>query len=149
MGRYRYTEKRMRPNDPLYAIGLFNTVGVAGCEFNINGDVGYLLREWKKNSEQLLTRFDENKDGQIGIEEWQKVRETALKQVQNQHAVQQAAAPVHMLSKTCDHRRPYLLSALPQSDLLKRYSRYSTCLIITFFVAGMIATWMIGIRISG
>ncbi len=149
MGRYRYTEKRMHPNDPLYAIGLFDTVGGAGYEFNIDGDVGHLLREWKKNSEQLLASFDENKDGQISMEEWQKVRATALKQVQNQHTEQNAAAPVHMLSKTCDHRRPYLLSALPQSDLLKRYSRYSTCLIITFFVAGMIATWMIGIRLSG
>lgn len=149
MGRYCYTEERMHPDDPLYAIGLFDTVGGTGSEFNIDGDVGALLREWKKNSEQLLTRFDENKDGQIGIEEWQKTRATALKQVQNQHAEQKAAAPVHVLGKTCDSRRPYLLSALPQSDLLKRYSWYSTGLIVTFFVAGMIAAWMIGIRLSG
>jgi len=149
MGRYRYTEKRMHPNDPFYAIGLFDTVGGAGSEFNTDGDVGHLLREWKKNSEQLLSRFDENNDGQIGMEEWQKARATALKQVQNQHAEQKAAAPVHMLSKTCDLRRPYLLSALPQSDLLKRYSWYSTGLIITFFVAGILSTWLIGLRLAG
>ena len=149
MGRYRYTEKRMHPNDPLYAIGLFDTVGGAGYEFNMDGDVGNLLREWKKNSEQLLARFDENKDGEIGMQEWQKTRATALKQVQNQHADQQAAAPVHMLGKTCDLRRPYLLSALPQSDLLKRYSRYSICMIVTFFVAGILSTWLIGLRLAG
>ena len=149
MGRYRYTEKRMHPNDPLYAIGLFDTVGGAGCEFNTDSDVGHLLREWKKNSEQLLTRFDENKDGQIGMDEWQKARAIALKQVQNQHAEQKTAAPVHMLSKTCDLRRPYLLSALPQSDLLKHYSWYSTGLIVTFFVAGILSTWLIGLRLAG
>lgn len=149
MGRYRYTEKSMHPDDPLYAIGLFDTVGGVGSEFNLNNDVAHLLRDWKKNSEELLTRFDENKDGQVGIEEWQKVRDAALKQVQSQHAEQKATAPVHMLSKTCDSRRPFLLSALPQSDLVKRYSWYSTGLIVTFFVAGILATWMIVARLSG
>jgi hypothetical protein len=149
MGRYRYTEKRMHPDDPLYAIGLFDTVGGAGTEYNSNNDVAHLLRDWKKNSEQLLARFDENKDGQIGMEEWQKVREAALKQIQNQHAEQKTTAPVHMLSKTCDSRRPFLLSALPQSDLVKRYSIYAAALIVTFFIAGTLATWMIGVRLTG
>jgi len=149
VGRYRYTEERMHPDDPLYAIGLFDTVGGAGSEYDANADVGHLLRDWKKNSEQLLARFDENKDGEIDMEEWQKVRETAFKQIQSQHAEQKATAPVHMLSKTCDSRRPYLLSALPQSDLVKRYSWYSSGLIATFFIAGILATWMIGVRLSG
>ena len=149
IGRYRYTEKRMHPDDPLYAIGLFDTVGGAGTEYNSNDDVAHLLRDWKKNSEQLLSRFDKNKDGQIGMEEWQKVREAALKQIQSQHAEQKATAPVHMLSKTCDSRRPFLLSALPQSDLVKRYSIYAAALIVTFFIAGTLATWMIGVRLSG
>jgi len=149
IGRYRYTEKRMHPDDPLYAIGLFDTVGGAGSEYDANTDVGHLLRDWKNNSEQLLARFDENKDGKIDMEEWQKVREAAFKQIQNQHAEQKATAPVHMLSKTCDSRRPYLLSASPQSDLVKRYSWYSSGLIVTFFIAGILATWMIGVRLSG
>jgi hypothetical protein len=148
MGRYRYTEKRMHPDDPLYAIGLFDTVGGAGAEYNSNDDVVHLLREWKENSEQLLTRFDKNKDGQIDMEEWQSVRATALKQVQGQHAEQKAIAPVHILAKTCDSRRPFLLSALPQSDLVKRYSLFATGLIIMFFIAGALATWMIGVRLS-
>jgi hypothetical protein len=148
IGGYRYTEMRIHPNESLYAIGLFDTVGGAGSEYNISSDVGHLLREWKKNSEQLLARFDENKDGQIDMEEWQKVRKTALKQIKSQHADQKASAPVHMLGKSCDSRRPFLLSALPQSDLVKRYSRYAAGLIIIFFVAGTLATWMISVRLS-
>jgi hypothetical protein len=149
IGGYRCTEKRMHPEDKFYAIGLFDTVGGAGFEYNTKVDVGHLLRDWKKNSEDLLARFDVNKDGQIGIEEWQKVRVAALKQIQSQHAEQKTTAPVHMLSKTCDSRRPFLLSALPQSDLVKRYSIYAAGLIMTFFIAGSLATWMIGVRISG
>ena len=83
------------------------------------------------------------------MEEWQSVRAAALKQVQSQHAEQKATAPVHMLVKTCDSRRPFLLSALPQSDLVKRYSLFATGLIIMFFIAGALATWMIGVRLSG
>jgi hypothetical protein len=148
IGSYRYTEKRMHPDDPLYAIGLFNTVGGTGTAYDANIDVAHLLREWKTNSQQLLARFDENKDGQIDMEEWQKVRAAAFKQVQSQHAEQKAIAPVHLLSKTCDPRRPYLLSALPEYDLVKRYRWYSTGLLITFFIAGTLATWIIGIRLS-
>lgn len=148
-GRYRYTEKRLHPDEPLYAIGLFDTVGGSGTNTNRNSDVSLLLREWKANSEELLARFDKNEDGEIDLEEWQKVRAAALKQIQGQHLELSSAAPVHMLSKTCDSRRPFLLSALPQSDLVKRYSLYATSLIVTFFIAGVIATWMIGIRLSG
>ncbi|MEE9575614.1 MAG: GIDE domain-containing protein [Gammaproteobacteria bacterium] len=148
MGDYRYTEMRIHPDEKLYAIGLFATVGGTASEYNTSNDVAHLLRKWKKNSEHLLARFDENKDGQIDMEEWQKVRETALKQINSQHADQKASAPVHILGKTCDSRRPFLLSALPQSDLVKRYSRYATGMIIIFFVAGALATWMISVRLS-
>ncbi len=148
-GRYRYTEKRMHPNEPLYAIGLFATVGGLDTNHNINRDVSYLLREWKTSSEQLLARFDENNDGEIDLDEWQKVRTTALEQIQNQHLELKTTTPVHMLSKTCDARRPFLLSALPQSDLVKRYSLFARGLIVTFFIAGILTTWMIGVRLSG
>ncbi len=148
IGHYRYIEKRMYPGDPLYALGLFNTVGGAGEAYDINADVANLLREWKANSQELLARFDENKDGKIDMEEWQKVRAAALKQVQSQHSEQKTAAPVHLLGKTCDLRRPYLLSALPEYNLAKRYRWYSTALLATFFIAGACATWMISIRLS-
>ena len=48
IGGYRYTEKRMHPEDKLYAIGLFDTIGGAGFEYNVKVDVGHLLRDWKK-----------------------------------------------------------------------------------------------------
>ena len=78
----------MHPGDLLYAIGLFYTVGGAGDAYDANIDVAHLLREWKTNSQQLLARFDENKDGQIDMQEWQKFRAATFKQAQSQHAEQ-------------------------------------------------------------
>ncbi len=37
-GRYRYTEQRLHPGEPLFAIGLFETVGGAGGHFNVDGE---------------------------------------------------------------------------------------------------------------
>ncbi|MEE9552433.1 MAG: GIDE domain-containing protein [Gammaproteobacteria bacterium] len=148
-GRYRYTEKRMHPGDPLYALGLFKTTGGAGSKFNINNDLRDLLAEWKKDSNILLEKFDGNKDGEIDMEEWQQVRETALKETLAKHEEYKTAPPVHMVGKTNDKRRPYLLSAIPQSSLIKKYSMYSSVLIIAFFLSGLLATFLINARLAG
>jgi len=147
-GRYRYTEERMHPNDSLYALGLFKTTGGAGSEFSANDDVRDLLIEWKKDSDALLEKFDANKDGEIDMVEWEQVRETALKEVLEKHNGLKTAPPVHLMSKTHDQRRPYLLSAISESTLIKRFSHYSTMLIITFFATGALATLLISVRLA-
>ena len=148
-GTYGYNEERIHPGDKLYAIGLFSTVGGASTEFNTNKDVGQLIREWKKNSEALLARFDTNKDGQIDMEEWQKVRAAALKEVRAEHTEQKAAKPIHMMSKTLDRRKPYILSNLPQSALTKAYTQYFIGLMISFVLMGTLSAWLIVARIAG
>ncbi|TAJ92581.1 MAG: hypothetical protein EPO31_13410 [Gammaproteobacteria bacterium] len=146
IGRFRYTEKRIHPKEAIYAIGLFKTVGGAGMEIDLEADLKELLKEWKKNSELLLERFDQNKDGQIGMEEWQNVREAALKEVTKMQAERHTIPPVNTLSKTMDKRRSFIISAVPQQVLIKRFQNYSAGLISLFFLAGSLATWLISIR---
>ena len=148
-GRYRYNEKRLLPGEPLYAIGLFKTVGGAGGYFNVDADVGELLREWKRHSESLLKIYDKNKDGQLDMEEWQKVREAAYRNVMAEYDERKAAMPANLLCHTRDHRRPYLLSAIPQDRLVQRYNLYAAGLLVLFFIAGSAATWLIGVRLAG
>lgn len=147
-GRYRYTEKRMHPKELLYAIGLFKTVGGAGGEFNTDADVRDLLKEWKQDTEALLQKFDRNKDGQIDMQEWQTVREQAYQTVMKKHSERKTEQPINLLSKTLDRRYPFILSAIPQTALIRRYYYYSVGLIVTFFAAGIFATWMINLRMS-
>lgn len=149
IGGYRYTEKRMHPGDDLYAIGLFATVGNSAAGFTVNEDVKELLAEWKKDSEILLSKYDMNRDGQIDVSEWQKVREDALIEVKAKHSEQKNIPPVNLISQTRDERRPYLLSAVPQFDLVKKYAFYAGASIIVFFITGALVTFLINTRLSG
>lgn len=149
MGRYRYTEKRMHRNDPLYAIGLYRTVGGASGDFDLNDDLLALLREWKADAESLLKRHDRNKDGVIDLIEWEHVREAALKEVMANHRELREAPPVNIMGQTRDPRRPYILSAKPQEIMIRRYQYYTWGLLALFFLAGAAAAWMIGLRYQG
>lgn len=149
IGNYRYTEKRLHPDDTLYALGLFKSTGGHHTKFNLNHDVRDLISEWKSNSQSLLENYDKNRDGTIDLEEWEAVREAALQSVLSQHEEIRSMPPVNIIGKTCDKRRPYLLSAYPQSVTISKYNRYSCLLLSIFFIAGMISTWLLSVRLSG
>ena len=146
--KYRYTEKLLLPGEDLYAIGLYKTVGGAGAKFDVNEDVRELVREWKLDSEALMKRFDTNKDGEIDLNEWQRVRDEAYKEVMKKHSEQKTLPPVHLMNKTNDRRRPFILSALPQDDLTRRLHIYSVLSISTFIICGILSTLLISARIS-
>ena len=148
-GRYRYTEQRIHPGDSLYALGLFNTTGGDNRELDQNNDVRVLLKEWKQDSEALLKKFDANKNNKIDMDEWNKVRKAALDQVKSRYAEMAAMPPVNMMNNTRDLRRPYLLSAFPEYKLVKKYATNAGLCITVFFFAGILATWLISIRLTG
>jgi len=77
------------------------------------------------------------------------VREAALGEVMRRHGERRTEAPVNLLARTHDRRRPFLLSALPQQSLVIRYRLYSGALILLFFLSGAIATWAINLRLAG
>lgn len=145
---YRYREQRMRPGDPLYAIGLFKTLGGAGGGGDVNLEVRELVREWKQNTEALLARFDRNRDGTFDMAEWGAVREAARREVLASHAEREQLPPVNLMGKTGDPRRPYLLSALGEHRLVKRYRWYAAALLCTFLVGGSALVWAIGVRLA-
>lgn len=147
--RYRYIEKRLHPEEPLYAIGLFKTSGGSHSHFDINADVRDLLSEWKENSDRLLAEFDENSDGRISLGEWDRVRNAALDEVRRRHSELKVLPPLNVIGKTCNKRRPFLLSAVPEQDLVKQFGLYSAAGIGVFFVCGIIAAWMIITRLGG
>ncbi len=64
------------------------------------------------------------------------------------HAERKIAEPMNLMSATHDRRRPYILSAVPQDDLVRRFHHYSIGLILVFFAAGAVSTWLIGLRLG-
>jgi hypothetical protein len=145
-GKFRYTEMRMHPGDTLYATGLFKTVGGASTELNVNAELVQLLKEWKADSERLLRDHDHNRNGQIDMHEWEAVRNAALQEVLSQHQEIRTAPAVNLLGQTRDSARPFILSAIPQHRLIRRYHHYSVALISLFFSAGILACWLLGLR---
>ena len=146
--RYRYTEKLLHSGETLYAIGLYKTVGGSGAKLNVNDDVRELIREWKSDTESLMKKFDTNKDGEIDLDEWQKVRDEAYKEVVKKHNEQKTLPPVNLMSTTNDNRRPYILSAIQQDDLTKQLHYYSVGLISAFIICGIFSTIIISMRLA-
>lgn len=148
-GRFRFTEKRMHPGDGLYAIGQFRTVGGSQELPNTHEEVRELLAEWKRDQVALHARFDRNNDGVLSVDEWEEVRKAAWKDVLAAQA-QRARGPAHnIMTRPDDGRRPYILSALPQEMLARRYRRYAALSVAVFLLAGSVATWLLTARFGG
>lgn len=146
-GQYRYTERRMHPGDPLYAIGSFRTDGGAYETPTVREEVRVLLSNWKKDQAALLQRFDRNGDGQIDLDEWEEVRRTAHADVMEMQSERLRDPAVHLMAKPGDGR-PYILSVLPQDQLARRYRRFATGALVAFLIAGAMATWLLTVRLS-
>ncbi len=148
-GRYRYTEERIRPGELVYAIGQFKSLDDIDFQTARRERSGRLLREWKRDHSGLLKRFDRDGDGKIDTYEWEKARQAALHQAGREQQDILSGMPAHTLGATGSRRRPFLLSTLPQFDLVRRFRLMAAGSLAAFFVAGVIAAWMFGTRFSG
>ena len=143
---YRYTERLIHEYEKIYAIGLFETTGGANAGNNTKQEVLNLLREWKKNSAALLEKFDKNKDGKIDMEEWQEIRKAAYQEVMARQKDQSAQAPVNIMGRTNDKRRPFLLSSVDQDALVRKLHYYALGCFIGFALCGTVFILFIGLR---
>ncbi|MGR9091574.1 MAG: GIDE domain-containing protein, partial [Gammaproteobacteria bacterium] len=119
--QFRYTEKRIEPGDPLYALGDFTTHSGAGADFDRNAEVREILREWKQNHTDLLARFDADKDGNIDIDEWEAARAAAGQEVDTRRAHVSVAPPVDVLGHTRGSRNPFIIAAKTEAEMLARF----------------------------
>ncbi len=146
--QYRYTERLLYPGDRLYAIGLYETIGGADAEFDVNADVCDLLREWKEDTETLKKRFDTNKDGKLSMQEWQKVREAAYQDVTKTHGARKKMAPINLMSKTNDSRQSFILSSIEQNTLTRKLHLHSMLWFALFWIGGIAAFYLISLRLA-
>ena len=146
-GRYRYTEVRMHSGEPLYAIGMFMSVGGGAESFNTDAEVREVLNLWKKNPEGLLKHFDANSDGELDVEEWEAVRKAAYQRVRREQVKRSVQPPTHIMKKPQHDNRPYLLSVVPQKQLVKRYKLKAAACLTGLLVAGAVAVWMARLRL--
>lgn len=138
----RYTEFLLLADDDLYALGEFATVGPDTSPQSFKREVANLLTDWKTDRQTLLQRFDLDRDGEIDLPEWERVRAAAEAEVRAQHALLASAPPVHRLSKPS--QRPYLLSNLGHDVLSRRYRRWAWAHLAIFLAGcGGLAYWLL------
>lgn len=145
--RYRYTEERMHPGEPLYALGMFMSVGGSAEVFNTREEVAALLKEWKKDHPTLLQKFDSNSDGEIDLGEWEAVRKAAHLEVRKQQTEHNLKPLTHIMVKPKHGNRPYLLSVRPQHELVKHYTLKAAAGLAAFLLVGSAVVWMVSLRL--
>ena len=118
---YRCTESLILPQEQVYAIGEFSTIGGENTDLNLDQDVGELLGAWKRNKPALLARFDLDKDGQIGEREWMLARSQARREVRKTHNEIRTQPGTHMLHQPRDGRL-FLISNIDAEKLERRYT---------------------------
>jgi hypothetical protein len=147
-GRYRYTEELLCVGEALYALGWFDSVRGGDDEFNTAAEVRDLIGVWKREQQNLLARFDANKDGVIDPREWEQVRAAAHQEV-HRHQVERAGKPpIHTLGRPVDRSLPFMLSALPQHTLARRLQYRAAATLAAFLAAGVFAVWMVSVRLG-
>jgi hypothetical protein len=141
---YRFTEERINRNDPVYALGLLKNLGSHANAPTIDDRVLAILRDWKQDQARLHERFDLNRDGKIDEKEWLLARVAAKREAERAHAdeLQQTVEGINLLTHPRDGRRPYILSAFPQRELVARKQRWVALYGAGFFIFGTVAVWL-------
>lgn len=147
MGRqFRYTEKRIEPGDPLYALGDFTTHGGAGADFDRNAEVREVLSEWKKDHDALLARFDTDKDGNIDLKEWEAARCAAGHEVDAQRADVSVAPPIDVLGHARGSRNPFIIAAKTEAEMLARFHWTAVGLGVLALASTVFLLWALSVR---
>lgn len=145
-GDYRYTEKRINIGSPLYAVGIFRTLGASTEMPTTREDVATLLASWKANP-KIMAAFDRNKDGEVDMGEWDRARKMARQEVKKQEAKRFAGPAQSLLSKPTVGRKPFILSVKSQDAMIQRYKIFIGLCISGFIVAGAVVSWMLSVRL--
>lgn len=140
-GSYRYTERRIEPGAQLYALGLFKTRNVVMDPVEENSALQEKLAEWKQDSERIKL-LDVNRDGQLDVKEWEAARIVALKELRREHQTL-VSEGLHTLSLPELKNQPYILSAVLQKDLCKRWRIYAGLCFAWFLIGGSIFVWQL------
>ncbi len=145
---HRFTEERINPGDPVYALGELRNLAAHADTLGTAGETRALLAEWKRDQPQLKRRFDLDGDGRLGEREWMLARAAARREVERarRERGRDTSEGVNLLSDPRDRTRPYLLSAHPQTKLIRRYTALALLTGAGFFAAGSAAVWIYNVR---
>ncbi len=140
--RYRYSEEILQADQMLYALGWFKSRGGGREAIDQRAIARRIITNWKADYDDLLARFDHNRDGKLDMQEWQQVQEAAAREASEQAREQSTSEVVHTLSKPPHRGLPFLLSDHHEEALSGRMRRHAQWSCAGFVLAGVGAVWL-------
>jgi hypothetical protein len=138
----------MRPGEPLYAIGHFETrTGEIGPAEQAR-QMTELLAEWKRDRVALVERFDADGDGRVDLDEWETVRAAAERTITRKAARSGLDPAVNLLLRPPDGR-PFLLSPRSQEALARHFRGRSVLWVVVFLACGGLLGAVLTARLAG
>lgn len=146
---WRFTERLIRPGDPLYVIGQFTTHASHTAPLKLDEDVAARLRDWKRDRATLLARFDADGDGHIDAAEWSAARDAAAREVHAARAAGEGAPPpVDLMGPPASRDLPYIISALGDEHVVAASRRAALVEGVLGTALSTLALWAAAVRLG-
>ena len=133
-GGYRKTEWALIEGETLYVIGEHVTLGGPNAVLDKKSDLSTLLAEWKRDKSTLLERFDANRDGEIGLDEWERARQAASDEVDRAHLDIRLKDGIHLMRQPA-HGRPFLVANREVTALVRHFRLWSWAHLVLIMAA--------------
>lgn len=133
-GGYRKTEWTLIEGETLYVIGEHVTLGGPNAVLDKKSDLSTLLAEWKRDKSTLLERFDANRDGEIGLDEWERARQAASDEVDRAHLDIRLKDGIHLMRQPA-HGRPFLVANREVTALVRHFRLWSWAHLVLIMAA--------------
>ena len=122
---YRYHEAVIALSESVYVLGELTSVHAAlDTPAEERADISALLAEWKREPEELMRRFDANRDGTLSDEEWEVARREAKAKIEREYTARRALGPVNLIRRPADGRK-FIISVFPPEQLARRFSLWA------------------------
>jgi hypothetical protein len=122
---HRYHEAVIGLGETVYVLGELTSIHAAlDTPAEQRADISALLAEWKRDPEDLMRRFDANRDGTLNEEEWEVARRDAKATIEREYAARRALGPVNLIRRPADGRK-FIISVVPPEQLARRFDLWA------------------------
>jgi hypothetical protein len=133
-GDYRRTEWTLIEGEPIYVIGEHVTMGGPNAVLDKKADLSTLLADWKRDKTALLARFDADRDGEISLKEWERVRQAAAVEVDRAHLDIRLSDGIHLMRQPA-HGRPFLVANRDVTELVSHFRLWSWAHLVLMMIS--------------